>query len=43
MFSNLWLDDVLRRALNPSLPQMQNTGGQPLEFIKGSSRRPRYR
>ena len=33
MFSNLWLDDVLGRALNPSLPQMQNTDGEPLEFI----------
>ena len=33
MFSNLWLDDVLRRALNPSLPNMQNTDGEPLEFI----------
>ena len=33
MFSNLWLDDVLRRALNPSLPHMQNTDGEPLEFI----------
>jgi hypothetical protein len=33
MFSNLWLDDVLRRALNPSLPQVQNTDGDPLEFI----------
>ena len=33
MFSNLWLDDVLRRALNPSLPRMQNTDGEPLEFI----------
>ena len=32
MFSNLWLDDVLR-ALNPSLPHMQNTDGEPLEFI----------
>jgi len=30
MFSNLWLDDVLRRALNLSLPHMQNTdGGAP--------------
>ena len=29
MFSNLWLDDVLRRALNPSLPHMQNTDGEP--------------
>jgi hypothetical protein len=33
MFSNLWLDDVVRRALNPSLPVMQNTDGEPLEFI----------
>ena len=33
MFSNLWLDDVLRRALNPSLPHMQNTDGEPLEFV----------
>ena len=33
MFSNLWLDDLLRRALNPSLPHMQNTDGEPLEFI----------
>jgi hypothetical protein len=33
MFSALWLDDVLRRALNPNLPAMQNTDGEPLEFI----------
>lgn len=33
MFSALWLDDVLRRALNPTLPAMQNTDGEPLEFI----------
>ncbi|MFZ4687062.1 MAG: hypothetical protein ACOYMK_15805 [Hyphomonadaceae bacterium] len=33
MFSALWLDDVLRRALNPTLPEMQNTDGEPLEFI----------
>jgi hypothetical protein len=33
MFSNLWLDDVLRQALNPSLPHLQNTDGEPLEFI----------
>ena len=32
MFSSLWLDDVLRRTLNPSLPQMQNTDGEPPEF-----------
>jgi hypothetical protein len=33
MFSNLWLDDALRRSLNPVLPQIQNTDGDPLEFI----------
>lgn len=33
MFSALWLDDVFRRALNPALPEMQNTDGEPLEFI----------
>ncbi|MCA3159941.1 MAG: hypothetical protein ING31_10180 [Burkholderiales bacterium] len=33
MFSALWLDDVLRRALNPTLPEMQNTDGESLEFI----------
>jgi hypothetical protein len=29
MFSNLWLDDMLRRALNPSLPHMHNGDGEP--------------
>ena len=29
MFSNLWLND----ALNPTLPQIENTDGDPLEFI----------
>ncbi len=33
MFSNLWLDDALRRSLNPTLPQIENTDGDPLEFI----------
>lgn len=33
IFSTLWLNDVLRRALNPTLPEMQNTDGEPLEFI----------
>eukprot|EP01136_Pigoraptor_vietnamica_P013824 Opistho-1_new@55275 len=33
MFSNLWLDDVLRRVLEPTPPQVQNTDGDPLEFI----------
>jgi hypothetical protein len=40
MFSNLWLDDVLRRALNPSLPHMRNTDGEPLEFITVHFQRP---
>ena len=33
MLSNLWLADMLRRALGPTLPQMQNTDGEPFEFI----------
>lgn len=33
MFSALWLDDVLRQSLNPVLPKMQNTDGEPFEFI----------
>ena len=33
MLSNLWLADMLRRALAPSLPKMQNTDGEPFEFI----------
>lgn len=33
MFSNLWLADVLSRALNPTSPRLQNTDGEPLEFI----------
>ncbi|HBK93306.1 MAG TPA: hypothetical protein DDZ68_16725 [Parvularcula sp.] len=33
LFSTLWLDDVLRRALNPSLPEMQNSDCEPLEFV----------
>jgi hypothetical protein len=33
MFSTFWLCDVLRQALNPSLPEMQNIDGEPLEFI----------
>ena len=30
---NLWLNDALRRSLNPTLPQIENTDGDPLEFI----------
>ena len=33
MFSNLWLSDVLSRILNPTLPEVQNTDGEPLEFV----------
>ena len=33
MFSNLWLNDALIRSLNPTLPQIENTDGDPLEFI----------
>ena len=33
MFSKLWLNDALRRSLNPTLPQIENTDGDPLEFI----------
>ena len=33
MFSNLWLNDALGRSLNPTLPQIENTDGDPLEFI----------
>lgn len=45
VFSDLWLGDLLRQALNPVLPQIHNTDGEPLEFvtlhfplISGSSR-----
>ena len=33
IFSDLWLNDALRRSLNPTLPQIENTDGDPLEFI----------
>ena len=32
LFTNIWLDDVLRRTLNPTLPQMCNTDGDELVF-----------
>jgi hypothetical protein len=32
MFSNIWLRDFLSDVLNPGLPQMSNTDGEPLEF-----------
>jgi hypothetical protein len=28
MFSNLWLNDALKRSLNPTLPQIENTDGK---------------
>jgi hypothetical protein len=27
LFTNIWLDDLLQRTLNPTLPQMCNTDG----------------
>ena len=33
MFSNLWLNDALGRSLNPTLPQIENTDGDPLQFV----------
>lgn len=32
LFTNIWLDDLLRRTLNPTLPQMCNTDGDELVF-----------
>lgn len=33
MFSNVWLRDVLKKALNPVLPQVTNSDGEPLGFL----------
>ena len=33
LFTNIWLDDVLRRTLNPTLPDMCNTDGDDVVFI----------
>lgn len=33
IFSDLWLNDALRRSLYPTLPRIENTDGDPLEFI----------
>ena len=33
LFSNLWLKDALSRAMDPVVPAMQNTDGEPLEFL----------
>jgi hypothetical protein len=33
LFTNIWLDDVLRRSLNPTLPDMCNTDGDDVVFI----------
>lgn len=32
LFTNIWLDDVLQRTVNPTLPQMCNTDGDELVF-----------
>jgi hypothetical protein len=32
LFTTIWLDDLLQRTLNPSLPQMYNTDGDELVF-----------
>ena len=34
-FSNLWLNDALRRSLNPTLPQIENTDGDRPERGRG--------
>ncbi len=33
MFSNVWLQDVLAQILDPVLPQISNSDGEPLEFL----------
>jgi hypothetical protein len=32
LFTNIWLDNLLQRTLNPTLPQMRNTDGDELVF-----------
>ena len=32
LFTNVWLDDLLQRTLNPTLPQMSNADGDELVF-----------
>jgi hypothetical protein len=32
MFTNIWLDELLQRTLNPTLPQLRNTDGDELVF-----------
>ena len=32
LFTNIWLDDLLQRTLNPTLPQMCNSDGDELVF-----------
>jgi hypothetical protein len=36
LFTNIWLDDMLTRALNPTLPQICNTDGDELVITKVS-------
>ena len=33
MFTNYWLDAVLKAKLRPSRPQVSNSAGEPLEFV----------
>ncbi|MBA2258466.1 MAG: hypothetical protein H0W18_06195, partial [Acidobacteria bacterium] len=33
MFSNVWLRDLLSKVLDPVLPQISNSDGEPLEFL----------
>jgi hypothetical protein len=36
LFTNIWLDDLLQRTLNPRLPQMCNTDGDEIAFTTTS-------
>ncbi len=36
LFTNIWLDDLLQRTLNPALPRMCNTDGDELVFTTAS-------
>lgn len=33
LFSGVWLRDLLKKTLNPVLPQVANSDGEPLEFV----------
>jgi hypothetical protein len=38
LFTNIWLDELLQKTLNPTLPQMCNTDGDELVFTTVSYR-----